>query len=100
MHFVRGSFAALERKVESVDWPNDADGDVFRRMEASGFDFSKPYSVDYNVDFDAWPPHPEALKLLEVRYGSVELYEPEEDMKGYVLFKVTGLVTYESVTSV
>jgi len=38
------------------DWPDDADGGVFRNLAANAFDFSKQYSVDYNVDFDSWPP--------------------------------------------
>ena len=35
---------------ESIDWPNDADGDVLRRMKESGFDFSKIHSIDFNID--------------------------------------------------
>jgi hypothetical protein len=83
-----------------MSWPDDADGDVFRRLEADGFDFSKSYAVDYNVDFESWPPAPDALKLLSSQYGSIELFEPHEDGGGYVLFQVIGPVTYEGVTSV
>ena len=90
----------LERKEEDMPWPADADGDVFRRLEEDGFDFSKPHSIDYNVDFDQWPPPGAALKLLGEHYGPIEVFEPDEDGPGYVLFKVVGLVTYESVTSI
>lgn len=38
------------------DWPNDADGDVSRRLLHHGFDFSRPHAVDFNVDFDRWLP--------------------------------------------
>ena len=84
----------------AVSWPEDADGDVFRRLETNGFDFSKPYSVDYNVDFKSWPPPPNAIEVLQAQYGHVELYEPDEDGAGYALFQIVGLVTYEGVTSV
>jgi hypothetical protein len=83
-----------------MSWPADVDGDVFRRLEEGGFDFSKPHSVDYNVDFDQWPPPDAALKLLEELYGPIELFDPDDDGAGYVLFKVVGPVTYEMVTSV
>ena len=84
----------------ALSWPNDADGDVFRRLEAHGFDFGKPHTVDYNVDFDHWPPDSEALEVLRRQYGSVEVYEPDGDYSGYVQFRVCGPVTYESVTDV
>lgn len=85
---------------ESKSWPDDADGDVFRRLESCGFNFAKEYPVDYNVDFDSWPPHPDAVKLLQERYGPIDLFAPEDDSKGIVLFRVTGLVSYERVASV
>jgi len=30
-------------------YPNDANGDVFRRLEAHGFDFGKPHSVEFHA---------------------------------------------------
>jgi len=33
-------------------WPGDVDGDVFRRLDAARFDFSKEGDVDFNIDFD------------------------------------------------
>ncbi|WP_055853953.1 MULTISPECIES: ribonuclease E inhibitor RraB [Xanthomonas] len=83
-----------------MSWPDDADGDVFRRLEADGFDFSKPYAVDYNVDFESWPPAPLALEVLRSQYGGIEVIEPDEDGDGYVLFQVIGPVTYAGVISV
>jgi wyosine [tRNA(Phe)-imidazoG37] synthetase (radical SAM superfamily) len=32
-----------------MNYPNDANGDVFRRMEAHGFYFSKEYVVDFHA---------------------------------------------------
>ncbi len=81
------------------DWPSDADGDVFRRLAASGFDFSRDWSVDYNVDFENWPPTDCALKLLEFEFGALSLFPPDESGIGYVQFQILGPVTYEHVTS-
>lgn len=83
-----------------MNWPDDADGDVFRRLEAKGFDFSKSYAVDYNIEFEVWPPTPVALEILRSLYGSIEVFEPDEDGDGYILFQVIGPVTYEGVTSI
>lgn len=86
------------------DWPNDADGDVLRRLSELNCDFTKHHAVDYNVDFDAWPPSAEAVAWLEQEFGPVTLYPPEEEedecFGGYALFQVFGLVTYDGVTSV
>ena len=84
----------------NANWPDDADGGVFRRLVEHGFDFSKSHTVDYNVDFDAWPPPSEAIATLRSIYGAVELYDPDEFGQGYAQFKAHGPVTYEAVTSV
>ena len=83
-----------------MTWPMDDDGDVFRALESERFDFSRPHAVDYNVDFKAWPPPARAIALLRERFGEVELFEPEDDSDGHILYKVTALVTYEGVTSI
>jgi len=83
-----------------VNWPNDADGDVLRRIDADGFDFSKSYTVDYNIDFESWPPAPAAFELLKAQYGNIEVYEPDEDYAGYVQFQINAPITYEGVTSI
>jgi hypothetical protein len=54
-----------------ADWPDDADGGVFRRLAAVGFDFSQDWSVDYNVDFESWPPAEAALELRGTAYGDL-----------------------------
>jgi hypothetical protein len=78
-------------------WPNDADGDVLRGMEESGFDFSTPGVVDFNVDFDPWPPQAGAIAVLRGRFADAEVIEPEGDYRGYVQFQVEAPVTYELV---
>ena len=87
------------RQIDA-NWPNDADGGVFRRLVEHGFDFSKSHTVDYNVDFDVWPPPSEAIAALRSIYGAVELYGPDELGQGYAQFQIHGPVTYETVTSV
>jgi Regulator of ribonuclease activity B len=82
------------------EWPNDADGGVFRRLEEHRFDFSKSHTVDYNVDFAQWPPAHEAVVLLESMYGAVVLYDPSEHGDGYAQFRIFGPLTYEGVISV
>jgi hypothetical protein len=81
-------------------WPEDADGDVLRRLERNGFEFGKPCHMDFNVDFDAWPPAPEAIEILEKLYSNATLNEPTEDFNGYVQFQVFGSLTYDLVVSV
>tara|TARA_R110001583_G_scaffold66418_1_gene190920 strand:- start:182 stop:499 length:318 start_codon:yes stop_codon:yes gene_type:complete len=80
-----------------LNFPNDVDGDVLRRLEESGFDFSKTWEIDFNVDFNSWPPAQEALNILEKEYGAIEVFEPEEESDGYVLFNITSIVTYDLI---
>ena len=82
------------------DWPDDADGSVFRRLVEHDFDFSKPHSVDYNVDFESWPPAQGAIELLDSLYGPVTLYDPDEHGDSYIQFQIHAPVTYEGVTAV
>jgi hypothetical protein len=84
----------------SADWPDDVDGGVFRRLVEHGFDFSQPHWVDFNVDFDSWPPSESAVAWLKSNYDSVELVAPSDDFNGYAEFRVFGPVTHESVTTV
>jgi len=87
-----------------MSWPNDADGDVLRRLEADNFDFGKEFFVVFNVDFDNWPPPQEAVDLLKSRYANVQVIDPdEEDLEegefdGYIVFQINNRVNYEFVT--
>lgn len=80
-----------------MNFPDDADGDVLRRLDESGFDFSKSTTIDFNVDFDNWPPHPDAISKLKEYAGAVEIYEPDEEYSGYVLFHIHQILSYELV---
>lgn len=89
-----------------MHWPNDADGDVLRRIEAEGFDFSSDHTIDFNIDFNEWPLSEIAKQEITELYPSCEFIEPdEEDIKngmatGYVQFQLVDKLTYELVTEI
>jgi len=83
-----------------MNWPSDVDGDVFRRMKESGLDFSKPHLIDFNVDFERWPPVGEALALIKQRYPNAVVHEPRGEDQGYVQFQVHARVSYDLVMKV
>ena len=83
---------------DSTTWPDDADGDVLRALASKGFDFGAEYSIDFNVDFEDWPPHPEAMTWLQSRYGTIKVYEPEDSFNGYAQFQVKARLSYALVT--
>jgi hypothetical protein len=83
-----------------LNWPNDVDGDVLRRLEQDGFDFTQVHEIDFNVDFQNWPPSEQAISLLSEKYGNVEIFQPEEEYEGYVLLRVKDKLTYDLVMQV
>ena len=89
-----------------MNWPNDPDGDVFRRLHAGGFDFDREHTIDFNIDFDSWPLSHGAISALKKAYPSCEVVEPDEedirngDCIGYVQFQVIAKLTYELVMEV
>lgn len=80
-------------------WPCDADGDVFRRLAAAGFDLSKETDIDFNIDFDTWPPSPALMQTLEKRFANVALHEPDSHGDGYAQLVLRNLLTYDFVIS-
>ena len=81
-------------------WPNDLGGDVLRKLEARNFDFSKEHVIDFHIDFDVWPPPGEAINLLKLKFGNVEIIEDdleESENNGYVVVQVKDRVSYKSV---
>lgn len=76
-----------------MSWPNDADGEVMRRLGATGFNFYVPTTIDFNIDFDEWPPGARAIEALATQFPD---FSVESD---YVLVRVHALVTYEFVTA-
>jgi len=83
-----------------MSWPNTDDGDVFRRLLSSQFDFNADWQVDYNVDFKSWPPAKEAISRLREDFANPTIYEPEDGRAGYVLFREHGRLTYDRVIAV
>jgi|SRR5581483_3884573 len=81
-------------------WPNGADGDVLRKLNDGGFDFSQPTLIEFEVDFQSWPPSPLAFATLSRHYPSLTRHEPDDEDEGYLQLQVYALVTYELVTNV
>jgi hypothetical protein len=79
-------------------FPNDADGDVLRRLESSGFDFGSSHEVDYIIDFKTWPPQAEAIQAL-LEFGDPEVFDPDDQGNGYVRVIAIQKLSYEAVTS-
>ena len=78
-------------------WPDDADGDALRRIERDGFDFATPCTIDFNVDFDPWPPPAAAMAILQARFPGVQAHADDEG--GYVQFQVHARLSHRLVTS-
>jgi hypothetical protein len=80
--------------------PNDADGDAIRRLQSQNMDLTAPYWIDFNVDFDSWPPAPQALERLRKTYpkGKVEVWDDEELHS--VIVQLFDPVTYEFVVRI
>lgn len=77
------------------NWPSNADGDVLKRLEERGFDFTKHYTVDFNIDFDQWPPCKEAIDAIRTAYPDAKVYDDGEE--GYILFQINSIITYDFV---
>lgn len=77
-----------------MSWPENADGDVLREMQQAGFKFSKPCLIDFNIDFEEWPPTEAAVRILERQYPSVKIYEPTSESEGYIQLQLFELLSY------
>ncbi len=88
--------------MTDLEWPDNAEGGVFRSLQADNFDFSTPAVVDFNVDFVDWPPPEAAVDLLRARYGECEVIPPEmgedgSEWGGYLQIQIEMLVVYNDV---
>ena len=79
------------------DWPKDADGDALRRIWKDGVDFSVTHSIDFQIDFRPWPPSKEALHLIEQKYGSFKIIEPDSGGPGYVEISENMMLDYDAI---
>ena len=89
-----------------MKWPNDVDGDVFRRLEEHGFNFDTVCEIDFNIDFNSWPLDTETIASIRNLYPTIEIIEPdEEDLEdgdniGYLQFQIVDKLTYDLVIKV
>ena len=83
-----------------MSWPDDVDGDVFRRLAENQFNFLMPPEIDFNVDFENWPPAAAAIALLGARFPKIDVIDPDAGDSGFLQFKINDLVTYELVMRV
>lgn len=89
-----------------MNWPNNVDGDVFRKLESHGFDFSKEHDIDIIIDFDIWPLSSSTIDAIKKLYPNCTFVEPDEDdikngdTNGYVQFYITDKLTYELIISI
>ncbi len=77
-----------------MQFPDDVDGDVLRRLQESGLDFSQPQTVEFIVDFCFWPPDAEALDILRKKYSSIQVFKPEDHYDGYIVLNIRELITH------
>ncbi len=81
--------------------PNDADADVLRKLHARGFNFGKEHVVDFNIDFDLWPPPDSAVDAIKSAFPkAVVTKEEDEEIGGYLLIQFKSLVSYSFVVDV
>lgn len=78
-----------------MDWPSDVDGDVFRRLQSEGFDFDREIEVDFNIDFEKWPPPDGAITTLTQAMPQAAI--SMQDDNEYVLLKIRATLTYSFV---
>jgi len=68
-------------------------------MDAARFDLRKEADIDFNIDFDTWPPSSDLISSLEKQFDSVKVYTPHSDGDGYVQVSLRTLITYDLVMS-
>ena len=78
-------------------WPNDADGDALRRLEENGVNLALPHAIDFDIEFQNWPPDEDLVKRLQNLYGRVSIYPPEGGAFGFVSVKILAVPSYEFV---
>jgi len=81
-------------------WPDDEDGQVLHRLKEKGFDFSKPYVIDFVVDFDQWPPTPQAINEIQAAFPVAAEYVDEVSGHGSITVKVEAVLTHQLVVDI
>ena len=75
-------------------WPEDADGEVLRHLLDKGFDFAQKYVVDFNVDFEAWPPNPDGLHRIRLEFPHASEHIDDVSGHGSVVVRVEARLSY------
>ena len=78
-------------------WPGDVDGDVFRRLEANGFDFSSRHWVDFNIDLENRPPWDGVIQQVQTQFPDADVTIEGGDGREYLLVRLFDSLTYEFV---
>ncbi|MEM7226738.1 MAG: ribonuclease E inhibitor RraB [Pseudomonadota bacterium] len=76
-----------------MHWPDDADGDVLRRLQDAGFNFSREVEIDFNIDFEDWPPSHEFTEGLKLACPGAKIVFEED----HIQLRLRAPVTYEYV---
>jgi len=86
-----------------MNWPDDADGDLFRILEAKEFDFDKEVKIDFEIDFDHWPLSKKEIDAITWHYPGCEFNDPDDEdiaegeVNGTVNLQIISKVTYEFI---
>ena len=95
------------RKKIVMNWPNDTDGDVFRSLEKSNFNFEKEYEIDINIDFDHWPLSESEITEIQKLYPNGEIINPAPGKDigngkdiGFVQFQIFSKLDYNFIIEV
>src|SRR5579875_1791645 len=79
------------------DWPDDPDGEVFRSLAAQGFDFSKPYEIDFNVDFTSRLIDQGVFSAIRHTYPDARILNNTGQDLPYIQVKLFSVLSYKFV---
>jgi len=76
-----------------MDFPEDVDGNILKGMQERGFAFDRDALIDFNVDFNSWPPDGRVISDIETNIPN-SLVSLRKD---YMLVQVRARLTYKFV---
>lgn len=79
-----------------MSWPANDDGDVFRSLEANGFDFSMTVVVEFNVDLEIGQFDDRLVDGIYQEYPDAVVSDEED----YLLVQLKRRLTYELVIAI
>jgi regulator of RNase E activity RraB len=82
-----------------IQYPDDADGDALRKVEAAGADMSQPMVIEFSIE----APDPESARRIAERVSEhgfdPTIHESDDDDSVSVYCARTMLATYEGVVA-